>query len=225
MIGYTRNNFDKYHNNYYEHDIKRAVALSGGNGRHYEMFKYLLSHSVYNDSMQLPLHDTRAGQSLLFAFPIGLRIFVSLILYKEELNILNQYKNNSLTNNIIHPITPLYYSTIVSQGFISKRLYNTVRAIDDTLILNNEHLSDLKLLLNIQDTVNLDSRDIKENLNTAFNIYNISNGQYDTFIDITVNNDRYAAIAAITRALNYKAKSKTILMRANERWLMQTSSI
>lgn len=225
MIGYVKNNLDFYRGDFLEYDIKRAVAYSGGNGQHYELFKHLFTHSLFDNTMGMALYDTRAGQSLLYTFPIGLRIFMSLILYKEELNILDQYKANDITNSIAHPIDSVYMSTIVIPRFISKRLYNTVREFDEDIILNDEHLYTLKVLLDITDTLNFNFRDLKTNMKRALNVFNIDNGSYETYIDITINNDRYAAIAALTRQLNYRTKSRNILMRATERWLTQTSSI
>ena len=89
MLVYLKNKKDFFNGNAIEFSLKQAIAKSGGNHKHYSFFKELLSYSIWNNDTNLPMHDTRAGQSLLFLYPINVRVFLSLVLYKEEINIIN----------------------------------------------------------------------------------------------------------------------------------------
>ena len=90
MLGYYKDKKVFVQGDLIENQIRRAVSKSGGTIQHYNMFNHLINYSIWNETLEAPIHDTRAAQCLLFIFPPAIRIFLSLVLYKEELNIERQ---------------------------------------------------------------------------------------------------------------------------------------
>ena len=225
MIGYLKDKKDYYQGNTADFALKRGVAKSGGTQAHYELLKLLITSSIYNTTLNTPLHDTKAAQSILFLFPVNVRIFLALILYKEELNIAQDYQNYSLDLNILSPLQQIEYSTIITKSPVSKRIINTLDNYSQNLILNNQHLHELKLLLNLKEPIDFEDRVLKNNLLKVFKLFNTGFSFADKFIEVAYTNNRQDAAVAICNSLNYNSSSINLILQAIEIWQLETSNI
>ena len=224
MLGYINDKKDYYTGNLIDYNIKRAVGRSGGTEKHYLLFKHLLTYSIFNRTLNAPIHDTRAAQACIFLYPINIRVFLSLVLYKEELNLIEEYSTYDLDLDLVHPNLQIAFSRVVSRAYQSQRLYQALSNVNDSVVLTDDYLSDFKLLFNLNKKVNLDSNNIEENIERVFNAFNSRSSFNRKFISVAYNNNRMDAIVALTNALNYKPFSTNLLLQTAERWLLETSN-
>jgi len=220
MIGYLQNNKDFFKGDAFEYNLKKAVAFSGGNRKHYEFFKLLLTPSVYNNSTRRPLHDARAPQFLLHLFPIKIQALLSIMFYQYELNLSVEFSDYAIdTQNILLPSQQLQYNNIVTKNSISDGLLFILDdVVRQNLFINDVGLSEVKRLFNIPFTVNdLDSTltNNVDKLLTKFRVPTISKAQY---FNIVRDNDRLNSVIITARALNYKTQSIQYLTEAVSTW-------
>lgn len=224
MLGYVKNKRNFYTKDFKDYKIREAIAYSGGTQRHYSVFDTLLNYSIWNETLNGPLHDTRAAQACLFLYPAPVRIFLSLVLYKEELNLIDEFSSYNLNTDLVIPTTQLLNSNIIKRVYMSKRLFSVLDTMEDNPVLTDDFLSPLKLYFNIKDKINLDSMDVTQNILTVLNIFNESREFNTKFIQVAYNNNRMDAIVALCNQLNYKAKSTNMILQTTEKWLLETSN-
>ena len=203
------------------YSLKLAVAKAGGTQRHYNFFKELLTYSLWNNSMNRPLHDTRAAQSLLFLYPTRIKTFISLILYKEELKLMEEFKEQSISSNINKPSTQLRLNTLVNKYNVSNTLLEVLDNLPEDFILNDAHLRDLKLIFNISKPLDFENRTLKENLERVFNTFEDKSEFNNSFLKLAYTNNRSEAAVAISKTLNYKPAGINLILQTIEKWQNQ----
>lgn len=224
MIGYTKDKNEFYKGDYITHYIKNAVARSGGTFLHYQIFKELLTSSIYNKTLEVAHHDCRAGYSLLFIYPIRIRIFLSLIFYKAELDSIDEYEEYNIVNNIIDPIQNLELINTINKITISKSVKNIVKSIPEDFSLYKPYLLDLSRQLYIEKDFDLREDSLEEQLQKTFNLFDNKYKINKDFIEIASSNNRTKAMIYICKQLNYKSTSINILNKAIEKWTLDNLS-
>jgi hypothetical protein len=135
MLGYINDKRDYYNKDNKSYYLRRAIAMSGGIQKHFAIFDNLLSFSIWNQSLNIPLHDTKAAQACLFLYPSSVRIFLSLVLYKEELNLIEECSvNYQLIKELTTPAYQIQYANVVRNTYTSKRLFGLLQNIDENVI-------------------------------------------------------------------------------------------
>lgn len=206
--------------------LKRGIALSGGSIAHYNFFKNLLTYSFWNESLNLYHHDTRCAQSLLFLYPMNIRIFIALLLYKEETRILDECsKDYQMISNINLPHYQIDNSNLISRTPYSKRIRRVLINLPDNFTLDDNFLRDIKLLLNVEATFSFDTFLLEERLEILFNIFNSSGQLNRDFLKLAVTNNRINTATIIANYLGYSKKSINIIIQGIELWQSQTLNI
>lgn len=224
MLGYVKNKRNFYTKDFKDFQLREAIAYSGGTQRHYAVFNALLNYSIWNTSLNGPIHDTRAAQACIFLYPAPVRIFLALLLYKEELNLVKEFSSFNLSTDLILPSTQILYSNISNRVYMSKRLLTILDTMEDDPVLTDDFLGPLKLYFNIKESLNLDSTDITRNILTVFNTFNESREFNTKFIEVAYSNNRMDAVVALCNQFNYKPKSTNLILQTTERWLLKTSN-
>ena len=225
MIGYTKHNNEYYRGDYITHKIKSAVSRSGGNYLHYELFKSLLESSIFNTTLDLAHQDCRAGYSLLFIYPIKVRILLSIILHRTELDSSSEYTEYTFEKKLVNPVTNLELINKLSQVRTSKSVKQSLINLPSDFDLYSPNLQDLLSKINITTEFDFREDSLKSKLEKSFLLLNNSYPINSEFIDITTTNNRVRAAQYICRHLNYKPVSINIINQAIEQWTIKNLSI
>lgn len=221
MLGYLKDDKDFFKGNFVDYYLKKAVAFSGGNQLQYEYFKAILNYSIINVNTQRPLHDSKAGQFTLHLFPLKTKILLSIIYYKYEISLLEEYKQYKLdSKNILLPSTQLQYNNIITNEAISEELLN----LADDIVLNNRSLDTILNYLNLNNLIINLNNSLLINLKSILEVSNLSIDTVEDYCTLIKNNNRLQAIILSAKQLNYKQQSIQYLSEALTKW-HQTSSI
>ena len=218
MIGYTKNNNEFYRGEYIEHYIKSAVSRSGGNIKHYEIFSNLIKGSIYNKTLNTNHHDCRAGYSLLFIYPIRIRILLSLVFYKAEINSLTEYGEYDIQDNIVDPLQNLLLIDSLNKVSVSRTIINNLRTLGRDFELYSLYLRDLTSSLYIKENFDFRNLSLEEQIQKVFLLFNNSYPINKDFINISSSNNRVTAASYLCKHLNYKPVSINLLNQAIEKW-------
>jgi len=225
MLGYIKNKSDIYSKDSVHRLLEDAVSFSGGTQQHYNLFDNLLSYSMWNKTANIPLHDTRAAQHLLFLYPLRIQIFLSLILYKQEIVIHNSFSDRyDIENNITRPEEVLKLNSIITRNYLSLEVIQLFDFINEDIILTDDYLLNITEYFSLNKTINSLNTNMREAITNLFNIFNVTNSNNEVFIDVALDNNRVRTVDTIARYLNYKQRSRTILSQAVNQWQHQTSS-
>jgi len=225
MLGYIKNKSNIYNTNSIDRLLENAVSFSGGTQQHFNIFKNILSYSLWNRTANIPLHDTRAAQHLLFLYPLRIQVFLSLIFYKQDLIVRNSFSDiYDIENNIIRPEEVLRLNSVITRNYLSIEVIQLFNIINDDIILTDDYLSQITEHFSLNKSINSLNTNLREAIINLFNIFNINNPNNETFLDVAIDNDRVRSIDTIARYLNYKQRSRTILSQAVNQWQHQTSS-
>ena len=226
MIGYLQNNKDFFKGNVFEYNLKKAVAFSGGNKKHYEFFKLLLTPSVYNNSTRRPLHDARAAQFLLHLFPIKMQALLSILFYQYEQNLSMEFSSYAIdTQNILLPSQQLQYNNIVSKNSIADSLLFILDdVVRQNLFMNDVGLAEVKKLFNIPFTVNDLDGTLTQNVNTLLTKFRVPTISKTQYFNIVKDNNRLDSAIITARYLNYKTQSIQYLTEAVSTWHQNLST-
>lgn len=225
MIGYSTNKDDFYKGNYVVHKMKSAVARSGGNYLHYELFDSLLTGSVYNETIKTYHHDCRAGYSIIFLYPVRIQILLSLIFYRAELDSIIGYDEYILRPNIVNPINNLILINKIVRNTISKSVIRELNNIKEDFVLSSSFLQPLLTQLNITNKFDFREDSIETQLRKVFLLFNNNFSVNKDFIEVASLNNRSKASIYICRQLNYKPVSVNIINQAIEQWTQENLSI
>lgn len=215
MLGYITNKKDYFKGNLLEFNLKKAVSFSGGIDSHYNFFKALLNYSLYNNDTKNYLHDAKAGEFSLHLFPLNIQCILSVVYYKYEINILEEYKSYNLKiNNILLPSEQLIYNNIITGNNTSLELINLL----DDVVLNNYTLEYLFNYLNINNLYIELTNNLINDVKNILTVFNINSIFIDTYLNIIKNNDRLKTLLLAGKALNYKPQSFQYLTEALTIW-------
>lgn len=225
MLGYLKNKSDIYHTNNVDRLLQSAISYSGGSQQHYNIFQSLLTYPLWNDTLNLPVHDTRAAQHLLFLYPLRIQVFLSLLLYRQEIIIKNSFTSQyNIRSEILRPEEVLRINSLITRNYLSLEVIQLFDFIDEDVILTDDYLRNITAYFSINKSINSLDTDMKTAMNNLFRIFNFSSSNNETFIELALDNNRVRAADTIARYLNYKQQSRTILSQAVNQWQHQTSS-
>lgn len=225
MLGYIKNKSNIYHTDNIDRLLQNAVSYSGGSQQHYNLFQSLLTYPLWNETVNIPVHDTRAAQHLLFLFPFRIQVFLSLILYRQEIILKNSFNGiYVIRSEILQPAEVLRLNSIITRNYLSLEVIQLFDFIDEDLVLNDDYLKDITTYFAVNKSINSLDTDMKTAINNLFRIFNFTNNNNQIFIDLALDNNRVRAADTIARYLNYKQQSRTILSQAVNQWQHQTSS-
>jgi hypothetical protein len=222
MLGYMEDKRDYFKGNLLEYNLKKAVSFSGGNQSQYNYFKSILQYSISNLSTKRFLHDIKAGEFTLHLFPLKVQCLLSIIFYKYELDLVNEYSNYSLViNNILLPSEQLRFSNIIKNTKYSFELLDLL----DQIKIRGFDLTDINKYLNIPN-INLDLNKLSflESAPLILNAFDIPEQNIKKYLSILQENDRLTSMMLSAQALNYKPQSYHYLTEALTIW-HQNSSI
>lgn len=224
MLGYLKNKSNIYHTNSVDRLLQSAISYSGGTQQHYNIFQSLLTYPLWNETANIPVHDTRAAQHLLFLYPLRIQVFLSLILYRQELIIRNSFDSiYNIRSEILRPEEVLRLNSLITRNYLSLEVIQLFDFIEEDLILTDDYLINITQYFSINKSINSLDTDMKTAINNLFRIFNISNTNNNKiFIDLALDNNRVRAADTIARYLNYKQQSRTILSQAINQWQHQT---
>ena len=207
-------------------ELKKAIAASGGSFQQYRLFENLLRRSLYDIDTRQPFHDTRAGQSLLFLFPMKVQVFLSILLYNEEVKIYNNYVNDyNVFDNIQKPGIVLSYNASVTKRYISEEVIQLLDFVDKDLIINDDNLKEITEFFSVDQSINALAAPLNTSIPAVFSILGVSNQNIETYQQIALNNDRVSAAVTLANALNFKTNSITRISFLVNQWLNQNSNI
>lgn len=218
MIGYTKSNLEYYRGDIITHKIKTAVARSGGNYLHYELFKSLIQGSVYNENLNVYHQDCRAGYSIIFIYPLKIRILLSLLFYKAELDSLVEYPEYVLKDNLVKPFENLDLINKITRVNTSKSVKLILSNINKDFVLYSPYLKTLTRQLNITTEFDFREDSLEQQLQKTFLLFKNNYAINKEFINISITNNKTKAAIYICRQLNYKPASINIINEAIELW-------
>lgn len=222
MIGYTKSHNEYYKGDYITHKIKSAVSRSGGNYLHYELFNTLVNGSIYNKTLNTYHQDCRAGYSLLFIYPIRIRIVLSLIFYKAELESLTEYSEYIIEDQRVDALENLQLINKITKVQMSKSVSNLLRdELKDNIILYSSYLQSLINQLNINTEFDFREDSLETQIQKTFLLFGNNFSINKDFIDIVSCNNKTKAAIYICRHLNYKPVSINIINQAIEQWTIK----
>lgn len=220
MLGYLTDNTDYFKGNLLEFYLKKGVSFSGGTSQHYNFFKGILNYSIINNSTNNYLHDAKAGEFSLHFFPIKIQCILSIIYYKYEISLIEEYALFNPQNlNILIPSQQLLYNSIITNNKISNNLLNLV----DNVVLNNEDLNILKRYLNINNIKEDLNKDLLTNLKYVLDAFNINAIESSSYLQLVKENNRLNILLLSAKALNYKPQSLNYLTEAYTIWLQNSN--
>jgi len=223
MLGYIKNKSNIYHIDSIDRQLQDAVSFSGGNQQHFNLFKNLLQYSMWNKTSNIPLHDTKAGQTLLFLYPLRIQVFLSLILYRQELLIRDSFiDDNDIEVNIVRPETVLAYNSIVTRNYLSSEVINLFNNINEEIILEDDYISNITRYFSIDKSINSLDTDMRQSILNLFSIFSIRNENNEAFITLSLDNNRVVAADTLAKYLNYKQRSRSMLSQLVNQWQHQT---
>jgi hypothetical protein len=114
MIGYIKNKESFYSGDVVNYNLEKAVSLSGGTYKHFNIFKELLTYSSYNTETKGTVHDTRACQMLLYLFPFKIKVILSLLCYQEDNKIASNLNIPVEYRNVLLPSQQIGFSNLIT---------------------------------------------------------------------------------------------------------------
>lgn len=221
-MGYSINRSHFYQGRQEQHYLETILSRVGATSQEHDLFLHLAvnTFTFEDEGNTLYYADTRAAQSIIFAFPFNVQVFLTLIFYNYDVRNLEYLRTILLREVEVNQKTPvevLRLNAQISRVPITTRL---TRVLDSDLpILQDSFLGELKFILGLSDPIDLDTPfTVEDKLNTLFDIFRVNASYKQFYIDIVKTNDRVKAASLIAQLLNYKKSSVQELAQYFEQW-------